>query len=371
MEKQRISWLDGFRAIAVISVMVYHLTSPFKVHKPDFFSYIFRYGSLGVQLFFMISGFVISYTLQRTTGFWAFHVNRFARLFPAMLLCSLLTYGFACWIDYPVAFPRAHFSENLLPGLTFINPQLWSLVFRADFHWINGSYWTLWTEVQFYLLASIIYFTNKRHFLTNLLIIGIALSCLKYLPGYGLNNYPDQLASVGLTEFFRGWNYTNELFNLCFFIGWFLMGALFYRLYAIGWSWRWQISFILVFVFLVRDNFYYFSTISWSLCAGLVLFCSLFFWLILRKQQLRVPGDIFFRRVGVISYSMYLIHEDIGLLLINHFNHVMGSLGFLAPFVVIMLVVGFAEFSFRWYERATAKFLKQRLIRADQFNDHP
>lgn len=172
MKDPRLGWLDGFRAIAVIFVMLFHLTRPFTAHYPhrDFFLYISRYGYLGVQLFFMVSGFVICYTPERTPGFWHFHVNRFARLFPAMLLCSLLTLGVVQCLDHPVVFINAHTFRNLLPGLTFTNPQLWSLAGGTNFHWINGSYWTLWIEVQFYLLASVVYYVQKRYFFLNLLL---------------------------------------------------------------------------------------------------------------------------------------------------------------------------------------------------------
>lgn len=371
MKDRRIGWLDGLRAIAVTAVMLFHLTSPFTAQYPhtDFFLYVSRYGYLGVQLFFIISGFVISYTLERTPGFWHFHINRFARLFPAMLLCSMLTLGIIRWLDQPVVFTNAHAFRNLLPGLTFTNPHLWAMLTGTEFHWINGSYWTLWVEVQFYLLASVVYYAGKQHFFRKLVLSCIALSGLKYLPGYALNNYPDALSHLGLAAFFRGWNYVDELFNLCFFVGWFLLGALFYRLYKMGWSWLFSITFLLVLACLVRDNFYYFPTITWPLCTGLAIFCSLFFWMILCKRALVFPGSAFFRRIGMISYGIYLIHEEVGLLLIDHFSVLLGRLSFLAPFVVIVLVTCFAELSYRWYEQRFTRLLKRLFKRSFPINE--
>ena len=53
-----------------------------------------------------------------------------------------------------------HKISNLLPGLSFISPDCWNLVIHRNFFWINGSYWSLWVEVQFYLLASLVYFSR-------------------------------------------------------------------------------------------------------------------------------------------------------------------------------------------------------------------
>ncbi|WCT13394.1 acyltransferase family protein [Mucilaginibacter jinjuensis] len=308
----------------------------------------------------MISGFVISYTLARTPSFRNFCLNRFSRLFPAMLFCSLLTYGGICLLDRPTTFPYGHELCNLLPGFTFVNPQLWWMLGGHQFHWINGSYWTLWTEVQFYLFASVIYYLNKRQFFRNLLLGGITMAWLKYLPGYFLNNYPDAAARTGLDGFLRNWRYADELFNLCFFIGWFLLGTLFWSLHEIGMTKLWRFFFALVLAGVTKDSFNYFPTIAWPLCAGLALFCGVFSWMIFRAP-VSVPGSFFFRRIGIISYSMYLIHEEIGLLLINHFHHLLGGLSCLAPFLIIGLAAGFAELSYRWYERYLTKALRRWL----------
>lgn len=362
MKDHRIGWLDSFRAFAVIGVVLLHLTNPTTSHYPhhDFFLHIFRFGYLGVQLFFIISGFVISYTLEHTPGFWSFQFNRFSRLFPAMLLCSLLTFGLAALLDNPAQFPDSHEWHNLLPGFTFINPHLWSLT-GTSYHWINGSYWTLWVEVQLYLFASVLFYSNKQHFFRNILLAGLGLSLMKYLPGYALNNFGDTVAHYGLTGFFRGWNYAGELFNLSFFIGWFLLGALFYRLYSTGWSRLLVLAFALVMACLLRDAFNYFKESAGPLGTGMVIICGLFFWMILRKKPLIIPGGALLKRTGRISYTVYLVHEVNGLMLINHFYVLLGNFSFLAPWLILASAILFAELSFRWYERPAGIWLRKKL----------
>jgi peptidoglycan/LPS O-acetylase OafA/YrhL len=141
MKKHRIELLDSFRFIAILCVLLFHFTNQLTTQYPygNFFLRIFSYGYLGVQFFFMISGFVISYTLENTANLRSFYRNRFTRLFPPMLLCSLITFITVRFLDDHYLFGSAHEMKNLVPGLTFINPTLWTLVTNVNFHWVNGS----------------------------------------------------------------------------------------------------------------------------------------------------------------------------------------------------------------------------------------
>jgi peptidoglycan/LPS O-acetylase OafA/YrhL len=77
--KIRISILDGFRAVAIISVMLYHYFSrwtppnnKFSLYPYGNFYDYFVWGKLGVQFFFIISGFVIYFTLKKTENLASF-----------------------------------------------------------------------------------------------------------------------------------------------------------------------------------------------------------------------------------------------------------------------------------------------------------
>jgi peptidoglycan/LPS O-acetylase OafA/YrhL len=78
--------IDGLRALAVLSVIVFHLA-------PD----IFPGGYLGVDIFFVISGFVISQSLYKSylqngkLNIGNFYIRRFKRLYPALLVMVSVT----------------------------------------------------------------------------------------------------------------------------------------------------------------------------------------------------------------------------------------------------------------------------------------
>ena len=91
----RLLFLDGLRGIVILLVILYHAYSdtwdiflPYHYQYHDFL--LFKYGNYGVQLFFLISGFVITMSLEKCIDFGDFIFRRWLRLFPAMLIASIL-----------------------------------------------------------------------------------------------------------------------------------------------------------------------------------------------------------------------------------------------------------------------------------------
>lgn len=124
-EKGRIQFLDGLRGIAILTVVLWHA---YGSTYADYLPYGCKYCVpvqlfwVGVQLFFMISGFVILMTLEKCSSVLEFAVRRWFRLFPAMLVASILILAF----DRAFAIgPYANRSLiNLLPGILFIDPSI-------------------------------------------------------------------------------------------------------------------------------------------------------------------------------------------------------------------------------------------------------
>src|SRR3954471_93467 len=140
--------IDGLRAFAVLSVLLYHA-----------FPQIVPGGYVGVDIFFVISGFLISSILftEMTDGdfsFTAFYGRRIRRIFPALALClaAVLAYGFVCLTPPELA----QLGKHVLFGAGFLsNMVLWS---ESGFFDSAASYkpllhlWSLGIEEQFYIL---------------------------------------------------------------------------------------------------------------------------------------------------------------------------------------------------------------------------
>jgi len=325
-----------------------------------FYGNIFKFGSYGVQFFFIISGFVISYTLQTTTSAGAFFKNRFIRLFPPMLLCTLLTYFIAVNWDINNDFMEAHSALNFLPSLTFIHPRIWSFLIGKHLDWTAFVYWSLWVEVQFYVVAAVIYFRNRKQFFRNFIVIVVLLNLLNFLLDWlyasvTKSHSPSSWAHA-LTLFY---NNNRLMYNIKDYINWFALGVVFQYLYKKN---RIQplsltgagVLFIFVSQFFRCDppvtRILYLVMIGFFLC------------LVYRRNILFFLDIPLFHRIGVISYTVYLIHDTAGMLLITRLAGYLGSLSFLAPFLTIALVIGFAELSYRLYEKNATRILKRMLF---------
>ncbi|MFE4856779.1 acyltransferase family protein [Streptomyces sp. NPDC056670] len=143
----RIHVLDGLRLLAALAVVVYHFTAregAWSVDAKSLFPAVFTpaaYGWLGVQLFFLISGFVICMSCWgRTLG--DFFVSRVIRLFPAYWFAVLATAAVLTLTRGDG--PRLSVS-TILTNLTMLQEPL-------GVHHVDGVYWTLFAEMRFYLL---------------------------------------------------------------------------------------------------------------------------------------------------------------------------------------------------------------------------
>ena len=132
--------LDGARALAVVLVMVFHSSAPF-----------LRTGYIGVDIFFVLSGFLITSVLLTerertgTIAFGRFYLRRFARLTPPLALCLLLYIALAplLWPDYESHLRDAALSATYLTDYSqafWLAPKMlrhtWSLSVEEHFYLI-------------------------------------------------------------------------------------------------------------------------------------------------------------------------------------------------------------------------------------------
>src|SRR5690606_24283418 len=137
----------------------------------------FNFGAYGVHLFFIISGYVIFMSLEKSDSFKNFLKKRYVRLAPGMLGASLIT--FILFISFGAdLIPRSADLANLLFSNTFLPPQL----FQHKYLYIDGAYWSIWVEICFYIVISALFFLSPRRVINNFAIISIFGMFLFYSP---------------------------------------------------------------------------------------------------------------------------------------------------------------------------------------------
>lgn len=113
-----------------------------------------RYGYLGVDLFFMLSGFVILLTADRPGMTWRrFVAARALRLYPAYIVCCLAT-AVVVWEQLPR--DQVSPTTTLLGNLTMLPAQI-------GVQPLDPSYWSLVAELEFYLLIGLLLFLGALH----------------------------------------------------------------------------------------------------------------------------------------------------------------------------------------------------------------
>jgi peptidoglycan/LPS O-acetylase OafA/YrhL len=166
---RRLNELDGLRAIAIFWVALNHYCffwapvgdGPDLLPYGDLLSgvYLAKFGQMGVYLFFVVSGVVITMSLDTTRSFAIFALRRLARLWPSMFLCATATFAVTSYFG-PAELMRS-LSEYLL-SMTFVFPGHIGIVLGyPDWQWLDGAYWSLWVEVRFYVVAGVIWFTLR------------------------------------------------------------------------------------------------------------------------------------------------------------------------------------------------------------------
>lgn len=185
LQGRHLPGLDGVRGIAILWVMGFHFL-PNSHREPGWANVLFELtgtGWLGVDLFFVLSGFLITRILvdsrEGPDYFKNFYARRCLRIFPLYYGVLLAVFGL------PLVFRNLYtpeFAENIASHQLWLwsyttNWYLWlqgDWVLRSD--WLEADhFWSLAVEEQFYLVWPFIVWRLSRHRLLPLLVLLIAL----------------------------------------------------------------------------------------------------------------------------------------------------------------------------------------------------
>jgi peptidoglycan/LPS O-acetylase OafA/YrhL len=166
---RRIPQLDGLRGVAIAMVLVYHLAGGVAGIQPQFpalIAFPINFGWSGVDLFFVLSGFLIGGILldarQSPNYFRVFYRRRVCRIFP-MYFASLAAYLLA--VHFVQAPETPYLLHPVIPWqatVTFMQ-NFWMAFRNQPGAWALAPTWSLAVEEQFYLtLPALIYFVKPE-----------------------------------------------------------------------------------------------------------------------------------------------------------------------------------------------------------------
>ena len=315
----RLGTVDCLRGIAVSSVCLHHFTNgndaflsagPWKSGA--------SLGVHGVQIFFVISGFILPYAMQssgyQASDFLKFIQKRLIRLEPPYLLAILATLTIGSLLGMITGNQDGFANVSLAQFIS----HLGYATEISGHEWINPAYWTLAIEFQFYLLVSLLFplvMTIPRW-------IAVAVLVALALSGFMLTSTSFVfrhwcLFLMGMTAFFKqakimGSGQILVLLGACIICG----------IPLLGWP---------------------------GMIAGIATAAAIVCW----KTENRI-----LRFLGSISFSLYLLHGPIGMRVINFSMRTERSAA-LNMFVIIaaaLASIGAAYFFWLWVERPAQKW---------------
>lgn len=342
----RIAVLDGLRGVAIAMVLIYHYfgrwTSsygqPLYPYRDAFADWpIAHDGFVGVFLFFIISGYVISKSLQSSSSIMKFAAKRADRLVLPMLVLSTVTFVV---LTGPLETPFFKvIPADFLPSWTFTAPQAWQWL-APDVDYIDGVYWTLFVELRFYFVFAVFWFAFSRK-KTEYLISAFAI--------VGLVLYSVLLALDEKT--------LSLLAEIVFFPQYsclFAAGVIYFRMMSgqTDNSLRALLGVVGAFSLLGAVL----GGVSIDYAPAIVFWCALFHFVFVSLVLRKAWVDIFALRgivaIGALSYSLYLIHQRFGVAIIHRIPADWPlAVQLFCVALVALLMIGIAYASSRFIER--------------------
>lgn len=320
-DTSRLKTIDGLRGVAALAVVFYHLNLAARLSygawTPDWVAWVLHQGFLGVDVFFVLSGFVIAYSVRSgtyTLGYLgSFVIRRSIRLDPPYWITMFLEAGLI-WLSL-----RAGASAGSLPSPPQVLAHFLYLQNILELGDIVPVFWTLCYEIQFYL------------FLITLLVVGHSLR-----PRFGAR----RLGWVSVLGF-------GGLFAVSLLARYDLLGFKVHPGLAIG---RWYQFFLgaLVWWVVSRQASPRWLLVAWGALAAAVLttghgvlqllpvaISGLLWWSYERDRMASMLSSRVWQFLGAISYSLYLFHAPIGWRLVRAPGFLLGMTP--APLAVLAI----------------------------------
>lgn len=293
----RLKELDVLRGIAALNVVIFHYTSKFRLNFGHNYSplYDWELGRYGVELFFMISGFVIFMSLQHNISIEAFARKRFVRLYPEYWICVCLTFLVLTIARDPkiatVSMPVLMLNLTMIHGV-------------FDISNVDGVYWSLIPELIFYFSIGLLYYFGQFR---RIKVLGFAWLLLMIL---------HSIFQLPFGAYFLNLQY--GMF--------FMAGILFYKIKFEdgGWAEHLLIAFSFIAAMCSHPGFLHFYV---YLLIYFLFYLFVYGWL----RSLSWKPLLF---LGYISYPLYLIHQNVGFVMMRFLGRYLTN-----DLVILMLTI--------------------------------
>jgi peptidoglycan/LPS O-acetylase OafA/YrhL len=346
----RLAALDGLRLVAALLVVMFHyvgteFTNIWGAKNHEIFPWLYpvsTYGYLGVQFFFIISGFVICMSSwDRKLG--DFFVSRTVRLYPVYWFAVLFS-ALVVTVMQPIAsdisaIKPPHSLSDVLSNLTMLQEA-------AGIPHVDSVYWTLWVELRFYLIFAIVVWRGLTY---RRVVLFCALWAVASLVASSanisaLNNIVMPVYSwyfIAGIAFFLIYRFGQTpllwgMVGLCWLQAQHdAYGATTYMNGMLKTSMEWRYAATLITVFFLAIAAVALGWLSWA-----------------RWRWLTVAG--------VLTYPVYLMHQNIGLITIRGLHDLVPKWPLLLGAVTAMLLLSWL--AHRFIERPLALRMKRMLV---------
>lgn len=335
--KKRFDPIDLVRALAIIGVLLFHYAAEFqndymrwKYHGPAF-----SYGYLGVYVFFILSGYCIYLTIRSSQSISEFLAKRLSRIWPALFVGACITFIVKYYFGLPGTVPSLNiFLQNI------------TLLFVATEKYVDGAYWSIMVELKFYLFFGLIYFFNHKKiaewwsYFTWAGCVAFFVSHL--LPYLGIS-YAGHIVEVLSRKIF-----------LAPYSHWFLLGIVIFE-----WKEREVLEKIKLLLPLITFLALNALFSNWFESLLMTVFSFTLIYLI-PNTTLRIPLPV--RFIGLISYPLYLVHQDIGRIVIHTLSPLSSVVSIGTAIGVSVLLAVFIHTTVEWRFRKPVQRISQQII---------
>lgn len=318
--KKYFDILQVYRGIAALLVVIHHTYTSFEhftVLQQPYLDFIAKIGKLGVDFFFVLSGFIIAYTTYKYRG----QRSYLGKYFSARLTRIYIPY-------LPVSIGLL-ILYSVFPGLSESGRSMSILTSLTLFPYGNPALsvaWTLVFEMFFYIVYAINFFSKKAWYW----FLGIWISCIILT---NIFNYKTDILFLN--------NFTN-LYNLEFILGVFI--AYFIKAaYQISLKLSFSLAIITFFLFVYTkffgiELFAFSQNLIFSLSAGFFVILGVLYW------NKPIKATNVFMLIGNSSYSLYLLHNPLQSILVRIVPKSHSQFIVFIELILVMLLICFISY---------------------------